>query len=100
MGRGLSPIVAALALTTAVVSAAPQALAADNPAPSTVSPPITKYVDVSVATSWIDPGTNRPGLHDVAISNPADPRRWVASMTVKQKLALNDLLETQALYGT
>jgi cell wall-associated NlpC family hydrolase len=65
-----------------------------------VSPPTTKYVDVSVATSWIDPGTNRPGLDDAAIANPANPRLWVSSMTNKQKLALNDLLETQALYGT
>jgi len=97
----LGTVVAALALTAAM-SAAPPASAADNPAPvpTTVSPPITKYVDVSVATSWISPGTNRPGLDDVAIANPADPRQWVASMTDKQKLALNDLLETQALYGT
>jgi hypothetical protein len=101
MKRGLGTIMAGLALTT-IISAVPPASAANSPAPvpTKVSPPITKYVDVSVATSWIDPGTNRPGLDDVAISNPASPRLWVESMTNKQKLALNDLLETQALYGT
>jgi cell wall-associated NlpC family hydrolase len=36
----------------------------------------------------------------VAVANPADPRLWVSSMTRKQKLGLNSLVETQALYGT
>lgn len=101
MKRRLSILVTALVLT-AFGSATSPASASDEatPVPSKVSPPITKYVDVSVATSWITPGTNRPGLDDVAISNPANPRRWVGSMTNKQKLALNDLLETQAVYGT
>ena len=101
MKRRLSILAAALVLT-GFSSATSPASAFDEaaPVPSKVSPPITKYVDVSVATSWITPGTNRPGLDDVAISNPANPRRWVGSMTNKQKLALNDLLETQAVYGT
>jgi len=102
MKRGLSTIVVALALTTTVMWAAPPASAAKNSAslPITVSPPATKYVDVSVATSWVAPGTNRPGIDDVAIANPADPRRWVSSMTLKEKLGLNSLVETQSLYGT
>jgi len=102
MKRGLSTMVVALALTTSVAWAAPPASAAENPAPLpiTVSPPVTKYVDVSVATSWVAPGTNRPGIDDVAIANPANPRQWVSSMTLKEKLGLNSLVETQSLYGT
>jgi len=102
MKRGLSTMVVALALTTSVIWAAPPASAAENPAPLpiTVSPPVTKYVDVSVATSWVAPGTNRPGIDDVAIANPANPRQWVSSMTLKEKLGLNSLVETQSLYGT
>ncbi len=102
MKRGLSTMVVALALTTSVAWAAPPASAVENPAPLpiTVSPPVTKYVDVSVATSWVAPGTNRPGIDDVAIANPANPRQWVSSMTLKEKLGLNSLVETQSLYGT
>ena len=102
MKRGVSTIVVALALTTTVMWAAPPASAAKSSAslPITVSPPATKYVDVSVATSWVAPGINRPGIDDVAIANPADPRRWVSSMTLKEKLGLNSLVETQSLYGT
>ena len=102
MKRGLTTIVVALDLTTTVIWAAPPGSAAEKPAPlpSRVSPPATKYVDVSVATSWVSPGTNRPGLDDVAIANPADPRLWVSSMNRKEKLGLNSLLETQSLYGT
>lgn len=102
MRRRLGMVVVALALAVTAVEAAPPASAAPShtPVARPVSPPVTKYVDVSVATAWVDPGTNRPGLDDAAVSNPANPRRWVASMTNKEKLALNDLLETQALYGT
>jgi gamma-D-glutamyl-L-lysine dipeptidyl-peptidase len=102
MKRGLSTILVGLALSATVGAAAPPASAATNPDPvsSKVSPPATKYVDVSVATSWIGPNINRPGLADLAIGNPANPRLWVSSMNKKQKLALNFLLETQALYGT
>ena len=102
MKRGLSTIVVVLALTTTVTWAASPVSAAENPAPlpSTVSPPATKYVDVSVATSWVNPGVNRPGIDDVAIANPANPRLWVSSMTRKEKLGLNSLVETQSLYGT
>ena len=102
MKRGLSTIMAMLALTTTVIWAAPPASAAKSsaPLPSKVSPPATKYVDVSVATSWVTPGTNRPGIDDAAIANPANPRLWVSSMTLKEKLGLNSLVETQSLYGT
>jgi len=102
MKRGLSTIMAMLALTTTVIWAAPPASAAKNsaPLPTKLSPPATKYVDVSVATSWVLPGANRPGIDDVAIANPANPRLWVSSMTLKERLGLNSLVETQSLYGT
>jgi cell wall-associated NlpC family hydrolase len=57
------------------------------------------YVAVNVATLWVNP-TYRRAVDWPARSNPADPGKWVASMTVQQKLWLVGKLETQALYGT
>src|SRR3954453_21883869 len=94
-----------LAVTAVLVAGAvwtsPSASAAGSrvPAPVPVGP-FARYVDVSVATSWVAAGGNRPGIDDRAVSAPADPRSWVASMTQGQSLALTSLLETQALYGT
>ena len=59
----------------------------------------TCYVAVNVATFWASP-TYRRAVDWPARSNPADPAKWVASMTVRQKLWLVGKLETQALYGT
>jgi gamma-D-glutamyl-L-lysine dipeptidyl-peptidase len=59
----------------------------------------TCYVAVNVATFWASP-TYRRAVDWPARSNPADPGKWVASMTVQQKLWLVGKLETQALYGT
>ncbi len=59
----------------------------------------TCYVAVSVATLWVSPAYRR-AVDWPARSNPADPAKWVASMTVQQKLWLVGKLETQALYGT
>jgi cell wall-associated NlpC family hydrolase len=56
-------------------------------------------VAVSVATVWASP-TYRRAVDWPARSNPADPAKWVAAMTVQQKLWLVGKLETQALYGT
>jgi gamma-D-glutamyl-L-lysine dipeptidyl-peptidase len=74
-------------------AAAPSAAA---PAPCTSG---TCYVAVNVATFWVSP-TYRRAVDWPARSNPADPAKWVASMTVQQKLWLVGKLETQALYGT
>ncbi len=57
------------------------------------------WVAVNVATLWVNPRYPRSVDHP-ALTNPADPRHWVASMTVAQKLWLVGKLETQALYGT
>ena len=59
----------------------------------------TCYVAVNVATLWVLP-TYRRAVDWPARSNPADPGKWVAAMTVAQKLWLVGKLETQALYGT
>jgi hypothetical protein len=59
----------------------------------------TCYVAVNVATLWVSP-TYRRAVDWPARANPADPGKWVASMTVPQKLWLVGKLETQALYGT
>lgn len=60
--------------------------------------PLTRWVRASVATLWVRPRLNRP-VDAPAVSYPADPARWVASMTVTQKRWLVGRLETQALYG-
>jgi hypothetical protein len=59
----------------------------------------TCYVAVNVATFWVNPDYRR-AVDWPARANPADPAKWVASMTVQQKLWLVGKLETQALYGT
>lgn len=59
----------------------------------------TCYVAVNVATIWVNP-TYRRAVDWPARANPADPGKWVAAMTIQQKLWLVGRLETQALYGT
>ncbi len=58
----------------------------------------TCWVDVSVATAWVEPWYSRT-VDGPALGNPADPGAWLASMTVTQKQWLVGKLETQALYG-
>ena len=58
-----------------------------------------RWIDVSVATLWVEPGQAR-ALDAPACRNPADPRRWVAAMSTGEKRWLVGRLETQALYGT
>ncbi len=59
----------------------------------------TCWVAVNVATLWVKPWYPR-SIDRPALTNPADPRKWVASMSYAQKLWLVGKLETQALYGT
>jgi cell wall-associated NlpC family hydrolase len=73
-----------------------RAAAAATPARCTSG---TCWVAVNVATLWVNPGYPR-AVDQPALANPADPGRWVASMSVQQKLWLVGKLETQALYGT
>ena len=62
-----------------------------------MTPPV-RWIAVSVATLWVSPKTDRP-VDAPAVGNPADPRKWVESMTLDQKRWLVGKLETQALYG-
>jgi gamma-D-glutamyl-L-lysine dipeptidyl-peptidase len=67
--------------------------------PAIASPPPSRWVSVSVATLWTEPGIAR-GIDAPSLSDPAHPGAWVESMTVEQKRWLVGKLETQALYGT
>jgi gamma-D-glutamyl-L-lysine dipeptidyl-peptidase len=58
-----------------------------------------RWIAVSVATMWTRPGIARP-VDRPALTNPADPRGWIRSMSVDQKRWLVGKLESQALYGT
>lgn len=58
----------------------------------------TCWVDVSVATAWVEPWYPRT-IDGPALGYPASPGPWVASMAVTQKQWLVGKLETQALYA-
>ena len=86
----LVAIAAAAAATGAVVAV---------PSPATAAP-VVRWVDVSVATLWSEPRAARP-VDAPALANPADPGRWVASMSDAQKRWLSrGNTQTQVLYGT
>ena len=59
----------------------------------------SRWIAVSVATLWVEPGRARP-VDAPAVAAVADPRAWVAAMSTAQKRWLVGKLETQALYGT
>ncbi|ATO37746.1 peptidase P60 [Geobacillus sp. 47C-IIb] len=59
----------------------------------------TAYVDVAVATLWVEPGITR-SIDSPSLSNPVDLWTWTKSMSYEEKLWLVGNLETQALYGT
>lgn len=88
--RGTRAAVLALAL---LVTAVCVAGAGAGPAPAA-----TRWVDVSVATLWVEPGGAR-AVDAPSLATPSDPRAWVAGMTVAQKRWLVGELETQALLG-
>ena len=96
--------VAALAVAIVVVIAAPRLArpgvepAGAAPVPRASPTSSARWVAVSVATLWVEPDTARD-VDAPALANPADPRKWVAGMTVAQKRWLVGRLETQALYG-
>jgi gamma-D-glutamyl-L-lysine dipeptidyl-peptidase len=74
----------------------------DVVAASTAPQPCTAgtcYVAVSVTTMWARTVYPRP-VDKPALANPADPRGWIAGMTLAQKQWLVGKLESQALYGT
>ncbi|MFD2369672.1 NlpC/P60 family protein [Brevibacillus sp. GCM10020057] len=58
-------------------------------------------VAVSVATVWTNPESPRD-LDRAALAVPADPRGWLSSLSIDDKLGFydNNMIQTQALYGT
>jgi hypothetical protein len=84
-----------LSLLTILALAAGAALAD----PAAASTPPARWIAVSVATLWTQPGIAR-GVDAPSLGNPAHPRAWVKGMSVAQKRWLVGKLETQALYGT
>ena len=97
--------VAAMTVAIVVVMAAPCLAAPDvgsagaAPVPRASPTSSARWVAVSVATLWVGPGTARD-VDAPSLGNPADPRKWVADMTVAQKRWLVGRLGTQALYAT
>jgi cell wall-associated NlpC family hydrolase len=89
-------VLAPLAALTALAGGAGAVSAA--PADPAFTAGQVAYVDVAVATMWTAPGRDRP-VDAPAVGNPVDPRGWMASMTLSQRLYLVDYLETQATYG-
>ncbi|GGL59017.1 peptidase P60 [Sporolactobacillus putidus] len=93
--RRLSLIFMILLITTIGFSTSAEA---KEPVPA--DPGSTAYVDVSVATLWTSSNILRP-VDYPSSTNPADPRKWTAALTLAQKLQLSgdNMLETQALLG-
>ena len=56
------------------------------------------HVDVSVATSWVAPDSDRP-VDAQATGDPVDIRGWIDTMTLAERRDLIGDLETQALFG-
>ena len=104
--RRVRPAHLAAALVTAMLVAVPATTwnASATPATSATSRAATSpqrmYVAVSVATVWTAPSKARP-VDRPALTNPADPQRWLRTMTPSQSLDLSagNRTQTQALYG-
>lgn len=72
--------------------------AAQTAAVSTRDGGDTRWIDVSVATLWTEPGIARR-VDAAASGNPAKPGKWLRKMSLGDRKWLYGHLETQALYG-
>ena len=85
----------------AAMADSPRRLPAEEGSSGQVAPPglgpfRRAWVAVPVAAVWNHPGTAR-AVDAPAVSSTADIARWTQAMSYQQKLALDDLLATQAL---
>ena len=100
--RAAAAAVLAVALigstSTATSSAAPATERAGAAQSAFPQPGDTAYVDVSVATSWVDPDSDRP-IDAQATGDPVDIRGWIDTMSLAERRDLIGDLETQSLFG-
>ncbi|KAK2811173.1 hypothetical protein FQN50_002270 [Emmonsiellopsis sp. PD_5] len=89
----MKSLILAFALASGLVTALPSQLQSRDTQ--------VGYISVSVATVWTDSSKPRPEVDTPALTNPADIRGWLDSMTLDQFLDLTDSsrTQTQALYG-
>jgi gamma-D-glutamyl-L-lysine dipeptidyl-peptidase len=75
-------------------------IAALGMAPVASAAPPTAVVDVAVATLWTNSSKPR-AIDRPALTDPVDPRGWLANMSTDDRRALtsNNATQTQALYG-
>jgi gamma-D-glutamyl-L-lysine dipeptidyl-peptidase len=95
------PAAAGAGCVAATSARAPSAAAAAVPGSSAAAGPPSSYVDVSVATVWTAPASPRP-VDQPALTNPVNIPRWLAGLSLADKLGLStgNLTQTQALYGS
>lgn len=87
---------AVASLGPAFAAPAPRPAAGTAPAPGDRA-----HVAVSATTLWVDPGTNRPGIDDPAVSAPVDLDAWNANMEdTETRRWLTGELESQAVLGS
>jgi gamma-D-glutamyl-L-lysine dipeptidyl-peptidase len=58
----------------------------------------TRFVDVSVATAWVNPSAPR-AIDRPALGNPVNMSAWSRVLNTAARLGLDGRIETQALFG-
>jgi cell wall-associated NlpC family hydrolase len=97
MRRRAPALLALVAAVAALLAGAVPAGATGSAGREAARPP-ARWVRVSAATLWVRPAETRR-VDAPACAYPADPRAWLAGLSVAQKRWLVGRLETQALYG-
>lgn len=88
--------VAATVLAATIATSASASSAAEPFAPRETEQ--VAYVDVAVATLWVNPHRDRP-VDAPSVANPVDMRAWTGQMSLSERRWLIGNLETQAVYG-
>lgn len=71
----------------------------DTPVSEITATTKTSFIDVSVSTLWISPGSARP-VDLPSTTNPVDLWKWTRTMTVDEKNWLMGKMQAQAYLGT